>query len=53
MVSVVIILLIIGLVLELVAAIGYPSSINLMALGLFFWMLAELVSRLPAHALAL
>jgi hypothetical protein len=43
--SINIILLIVALVLFLVAAIGVPSRINLVAAGLAFWVLSLLVGK--------
>ena len=40
------ILVLVALILFLVAAIGVPSGrVNLIALGLFFWLLSTLVAR--------
>jgi hypothetical protein len=43
--SINIILLIVALVLFLVAAIGVPSRINLLAAGLAFWVLSQLIGK--------
>lgn len=42
-------LMVLGLVLFFLAAIGVPSSprFNLLAGGLFCWLLAELLARVP------
>ncbi len=42
----VIILLVIAAICFAAAAIGVPSKINLVALGLFFWVLATLLPAL-------
>ena len=43
------VLLILAAVCFLVAAAGFPSRINLLALGLFFCALWALLGGLPAH----
>jgi len=46
MISAKVLLLILGLVCELLAAFGVPTNtrVSLMPLGLFFWMLAGVVA---------
>jgi len=43
-------LMVLAAVLFFLAAIGVPSTrINLIAGGLFCWVLAELIGRVPLH----